>query len=178
MEIAHINGSEKKRENQRRTGSIILIGLLLLSTLGFALGTVADKNSQNLTSERFNGQYWVYTMAGREYYFSISKSEMDFTKINFTMNLADIQNKILYIDNPSGLSSAIIETDLVGWVGKIQPACFGKCVIDIPEKDCTEPIMVIRESESKTVRQQEQCVFIDGDEKTISLFLYQLLGMK
>ena len=122
MKIAHLRGFEEKREKQRRTGSIILVGLLLLSTLGFALSSVVDKNSQGSGSERFNGQYWIYTANGREYYFSFSKSEIDFTNIYFTMNLGDIQNKILYLDNPSGLGRAIIESDLAGWVTRIQPA--------------------------------------------------------
>ena len=175
--ISRIGELEEKQKRQKRIGSIVLVCLLLLSTLGFAIGTVVDKGTQNPgQGAHFNGQYWVYSGAGRDYYFSYNPSDINFTNVSFNMNLGDIQNKILYLDNPENSASAIIESNLAGWVGRIQPACFGECEFDLPERNCSEPLIVIRNSESESIRQEEMCVFVNGGEMAINAFLYKILG--
>lgn len=176
-EVFKISKIESKQKKEKRTGSIILVFLLLLSTLGFALNTVVDRGSQNSGSNsHFNGQYWVYNSAGRDYYFSYSPSDLDFTNIDFSMTVGDLQNKILYIDNPINIGSAVLESNLAGWALRTQPACFGKCELDLPEKNCTEPFIVVRDSDKNTVRQEDKCIFIDGNDKTVNAFVYKILG--
>lgn len=168
--------AEKQRRN-KRLGSIVLISLLVLSTLGFALSSVSNNDPATQKSgSYFNGQYWVYPGAGRDYYFSYGPSELDFTNIDFDMTLADVQGKILYLDNPESLASLIVESNLIGWSSRIQPACYGSCERDLPEKDCSEPIIVVRLSETESVSQQDSCIFISGSDKTVNAFLYRILG--
>ena len=109
-------------------------------------------------------------------FLSYSLDELDFNTIDFSMTIGDLQNKILYVDNPDTIAASVIETNLAGWILRTQSACYGTCALDLPERDCSEPLIVIRTSDANSVRQENKCIFIEGNDKTVNAFLYKILG--
>src|SRR3989344_1756426 len=59
---------------------------------------------------------------------------------------------------------------------RIQLVCYGSCEQDLPEKDCSEEIIVFKDSQENKVYQEENCIFIEGDIKAVDAFLYKILG--
>jgi len=177
---ATLAASEQRR---RRIGGIVIIAILLLSTAGFALSGVGfgNDNSDNGQSDGpvYNGQYWVYTIAGQQYSFTNSASELDFSVVSsLQKNLADFSNRQIYIDSDSSAMSQEILINLGRHVRRINEACYGECEKDLPEKTCdSEPMIIIRTSEQQNIREEQNCIFINGDLKSVDAFLYKILGL-
>ena len=60
---------------------------------------------------------------------------------------------------------------------RVQEACYGPCEEDLPEKNCTDNLIIWQDSPENKVYQEENCVFIDGDMRTVDAFLYDLFGL-
>ena len=58
----------------------------------------------------------------------------------------------------------------------MQEACYGKCEENLPEKDCTENLIVWKESAENKVYQQDSCIFIEGDITAADAFIYKLFN--
>jgi len=173
------SGSEQRR---KRAGGIIIIVLLLLSTIGFAL-SIVDFGSNGATEEKQgfsnNGQYWIYTAGSQKYYFTYHVDEINYT-FSTTKSLADFGSKQVYVDSqiPGGLQE--IYNSLGAYTSRINEACYGSCGRDLPEKNCSisEPLIVLRESNTEKIIESDSCVFIDGNMKTVDAFLYKILGIR
>ncbi len=168
-------------QRRRRVGGIVIITLLLLSTAGFALNGVG--NSGNNVSQDdgpfYNGQYWIYNLAGQQYSFTNSAEEVDFGAVSgLQKNLADFSGNQIYIDSNSNAALQEIYLNLGRHAGRIGEACYGSCEKDLPEKTCSaEPMIVVRISEQQSVREEQNCIFIDGDLKIVDAVLYKILGI-
>jgi hypothetical protein len=67
--------------------------------------------------------------------------------------------------------------NLARYASRFQEACYGECEKDLPEKDCSEKLIVFRESEVKKVYEEGSCVIIEGDMVAVDAFLYRVLGI-
>lgn len=179
--IRSLGEIEKKEQRRKRISGIFIISLLLLSTLGFALSMV-NFGSQNVPDEvqgfSNNGQYWIYTVGTQKYYFTHHIEELDLSIYNISKNLADFGGQQIYVDSQIDGGLQEIYNSLGAYVGRINEACYGECDRDLPEKDCSEPMIVIRNSSTPRIREEDSCVFIEGDMKTLDAFLYKILGIK
>ncbi|MEK6846800.1 MAG: hypothetical protein AABY16_01390 [Nanoarchaeota archaeon] len=177
---ATLAAAEQRRS---RFGGIVIIAILLLSTAGFALSGVGfGSNGSNDGQDDgpvYNGQYWVYNLAGQQYSFTNSASEVDFSAVsNLQKNLADFSGRQVYIDSDNTAALQEILINLGRHVQRISEACYGECDRDLPEKTCESgPMIVVRTSEQQSVREEQNCVFIDGDLRTVDVFLYKILGL-
>lgn len=178
--ITSIAEYSTREQRRKRIGGIVIIVLLLLSTLGFALSIVGigDNSTtvENTQGFSYNGQYWVYTAGLQQYHFLHHPNETNYS-VQLTKNLADFSNKQVYVDSEVIGGAQEIANNLGLYSGKISEACYGECDRDLPEKNCTDPLIVIRESEIESVREEESCVFIEGNMKTIDAFLHRILGI-
>ena len=170
-----------KEQRRRRIGGIIIIALLLLSTAGFALSGVGitRDNSGKDTGPTYNGQYWVYNAGGQQYYFTNAASELDFAIAGgLTKSIIDFSGKSVYIDSDSPTVLQEISQNLGRHVSRLSEACYGDCVRDLPEKSCANDLMIVaRASETPSIREEGKCIFIEGDLKSIDIFLYRALGL-
>ena len=176
--------TEKKQRRNKIIVGFVMIFLMVFSTAGFALyggnsGSNSDENGQTAQEADYNGQYWVYNVAGQEYYFTNSKESVQ--NQNIPVDISAMQNNFIgssvFIDSKNDIVTNELSINLGKIAGRIQKACYGKCNEDLPEKDCTENLIVYKLSEEKKVYQQENCIFIDGDLNTVDAFLYKLLGI-
>lgn len=180
IETAHaIAERERKR---RRIGGIIIIALLVLSTLGFALSGVGLRRDDGASEDglTYNGQYWVYTAGGQQYFFTHHPSELTDVSIQITKTLVDYASKQIYIASEDSLGVQEIATNLGRYSPRISEACYGTCEKDLPEKECVagaEPLIVVRAANAFRVSEQDNCVFIDGDLRSVDAFLYHVLGL-
>ena len=179
----------KTRKNQLIIG-IVLIGLMVFSTVGYALvGNETDSsNSIDYKGVEFveDSGYWFFSVQG-----------IDFSTIYNPLELEDIvpvvystfnsySNKPLYF---VGEGDAVYEIarNLNPFVLRIQSSCLSNedCLGDFPIKDCSlDNVIIIREpleNENEFVYQEENCVFIvsnsENQAEYADAFLFKILGI-
>ena len=171
---------EIKQKRNKKAFGIFFIVLLLLSTAGFALSSVYSNNAGADIQEneaQYNGKYWVYNLEGQNYYFSNKLEDVNFDNVLVNKKINSYYNNNLYIDAENTDVLEILGSNLARFSSRLQEACYEECERDIPEKDCSENLIVWRSSAKNKVYEEQNCVFIDGDLKTVDAFLYRLFGL-
>ena len=171
---------EKREKRNKTIIGIVIITLLVLSTAGFALNGVGigDSNQQPSNgAPYYNGQYWIYGQAGQESYFTYQKEDINFSASLLNKGLSDYYGGIIYIDSQDSTVLNEIAINLRRYSSSIKEACYGACDRDLPEKTCEENLIVFKESENQIIREEQKCVFIYGNLKTVDAFLYNTLGL-
>jgi len=185
--------SEKElREKRVRVifGSIV-IGLLVLSTVGYALvfggqiGGVEPTTQVNTTEfERnpdgsyFNGRYFVYTLGTQQHYFSYAKDAVANVSVTLNTTIQEFLSERVYLVGNDSIFLSEVATNLQPYTGSLQRACLGACEEDLPEKDCSDTHLIVHAaSETLRVYQEEGCIFIEGDVRATDAFLYRFFGL-
>ncbi|MGV8142874.1 MAG: hypothetical protein ACP5NS_04575 [Candidatus Pacearchaeota archaeon] len=170
-----------KEARKKRIGGIVIIALLLLSTAGFALNGVGinSNGSTNNDGLIFDGQSWIYYLGGQPTYrFTYGLNDLNFTDFKLSKNLADLGGKSLYIDSENNIGTQDIAINLGRHVSKIGEACYGSCNRDLQELTCdTENILIVIKSNYTSVKEENNCIFIEEDLRVIDAFLYRILGL-
>ncbi len=170
---------EKQQIKRKRIGGIVIIGLLLLSTLGFAISSTGITKQKKPEGLQYDGQYWTYFVSGiPRYRFAYGLEDLNFENLSLAKTLSDFENKNLFIDSDDSSPIQEIASNLGNHVSKISEACYGSCSKDVPELSCdTEGVLVVIKPEGNSVTENENCIFINGDLKKVDAFLYKLLGL-
>ncbi|MAE49532.1 hypothetical protein CMI48_01755 [Candidatus Pacearchaeota archaeon] len=199
-------GTEAQLDRSRKRNgiiiSVLMLVLLVASSVGFAfLSSNHTSGSQQVAGSE--GAYegsgvggWVVPVLGREVRLTFGLEEVAEIPVALTTGIEAYQGKTLYlaVENPG------IEAELRSTIGvftdRIQLACYGECELDLPEKDCSENVIVwtdgVAEASSAgprssdkvnaasdvggQVTQGEGCVFIEGDLRAVDAFLYKVFG--
>ena len=172
--------AKKQRLIKIIVGSV-LIFLMVFSTAGFALnglggGSSSSSKSNDLEEVYFNGQYWVYTLEGQQFYFTNQIAHVSEIPLSTSVQLSDLFGKTIYLDSENQLVEEEIVNNLGRYIYGVQVACYGECELDLLERGCEENLIVFRKSEEKKVYQEEKCIFIEGDLSSVDAFLYEILG--
>lgn len=180
-QIRSLGEIARKEQRRKRISGIVIISLLLLSTIGFALSMVNFGSNptieENIQGFSNNGQYWIYTAGNQKYYFTHHLEEVNASSYTVSKNLADFGGMQIYVDSELNGGLQEIYNSLGPYV-RVNEACYGSCERDLPEKDCSaEPFIVVRESEISSITEQDSCIFINGNMKTLDAFLYKILGI-
>ncbi len=184
MEIKGIETRDEKERRQKRNrqiGSIILLLILVLSTLGFAFlsGSPIDSgnsDNNNPEVEKLETDKISFNYAGENFNLLSSYLDVKNVSINFTKNIGDYANRIIYVDSKNDGISQELGLTIGKFAARMQKGCYGKCEENLPERNCTDDIIVWREFGENRVYQNESCIFIDGDMKTVDAFIYNLFG--
>ena len=175
---------ERRRTLNKRIASIVMFLLLVTSTLGFAFLSYSSSNSNinnngantNHKSERAKTDGISFQYRGEKFMLISSYFDIENVSVDSTISLQSYSGEILYVD--SGNQGVLQE--IVSTVGKsasrVQRACYGKCEEDLPEKNCTNYLIIWRESNENKVYQNNKCVFIEGDMKAADAFIYRIFG--
>ncbi|MEK6908580.1 MAG: hypothetical protein AABX23_00835 [Nanoarchaeota archaeon] len=181
-QIRSLKEITQREQRRKRISGIVIISLLLLSTLGFALSMV-NFGGNNVPDETQgfsnNGQYWIYTTGNQKYYFTHHVDEVNTSSYQISKNLADLSGKQIYVDTEMIGSLQEIHNSLGLYLGNIKEACYGQCERDLPEKDCSspDPLIVVRDDYIQSITEEQNCIFIKGNMKTVDAFLYKILGI-
>jgi len=160
---------------------VVLIALMIFSTAGFAFyghGTLGVDNTDDIIDEtlNYNGQYLTVNSGGQQFYFSSGEDLIKDIPVNIQKTVGDYTGQTIYVDSENEQNLIEISNNL-GRYGKILPACYGSCERDVPEFDCSQNILVIRDNSERKVYQENNCIFIEGGLSSIDAFLYEILSI-
>ena len=181
--IKRIESEEEREKRRKRKNRIFIILMLLIlvgSSAGFAFLSKPGSNSnqqQNTNVTNVGGSY-ALNYGTDTLYFSYPPDSTKDIKVDINYGINDYHTSPLYVvsDN-DGVFSEIAST-LGKYSQRAQPACYGKCDKNLPEKNCTENLIVWNESAQQRIYQEEKCVFITGDLRAVDAFLYKVFNIK
>ena len=95
--------------------------------------------------------------------------------INF--DIEDYYRKVVYVASDNKGAMYEIGQNLGKYTERMQEACYGNCSENLPEKNCSDLLIVFDESIERKVYQEENCVFIEGDLKAVDAFLWRIFRL-
>lgn len=185
------NKDKKQRRNQLILGMFLVL-TMMLSTFAIVIDSLQNKNQNSV---KYNGYkfevsngYWATTAGQYQFFFRFNPLETKNFSASFDgITLKLVQNYIgkpLYLYSQDSYASQELAQNLRPFVERYQPACLEQtnCPQDIPIKDCTNNFIIYKISNSTSVRQQDNCVFIEGKQEDLVYltdeFLFKILGIK
>lgn len=169
-------GTEQHMEEKRKRNalyiSLFMLAVLVFGTVGYAFATYQGVgNNQNQDTQEGGIEF-----EGQTFFLLNTLEQVNEVSVEGNYNLNDYVGKNVYVDseNPSVLIDAI--QFLSRYSSKIKEACYGSCERDLPEKNCSENIIIWKDSENNRVYKDESCVFIEGDSRAVDAFVYKLMG--
>lgn len=160
---------EAKEQNKRKIIGISLLILMVLSTAGYAFAAFnGDSNPKpTITSSQLK-------VGDRTFNLINSKETVSSVDVPISFRLLDYSGKIVYLDSNLPAASYEVASTIGAFTGKMQEACYLGCDRNLPEKNCSSLMIVINSSAPNSIRQNESCVFIDGDLKQVDAFIYKV----
>lgn len=184
---------EKKKNHDRRNQIILGIGLVVvmfISVAGYAFrgGGSEENSTKKITYNNFefinqNG-YWFLELGEYQFYFSYNPNEV--MKISGDLNLLNnYQGLPLYIYSENNEASSEIYRNLfynTKIVQRMQSACLTQgCDENSPVKTCEDNFIIIKVGNETGIRQEENCVFIEGPKENLTQitdeFLFKIIGV-
>ncbi len=169
---------EKKNKRNIAIMSILMLLLLVISSIGFAFISGPGLGSENQDSqEQETSLYDKISIQYQGTNINLLSSYNDIQNISVdnSINAGPYLGNILYIDAKNNGILQEISSTLGRFSSRVQEVCYGKCQENLPEKNCTENLVVWRESSENKVYQQENCIFIEGDIRAADAFIYKTL---
>jgi hypothetical protein len=181
---------EKKQKRNQLIGGIVLMSILFLSLIGYGLGGKGiKKNKVTYNGQEFveeNG-YWITELG--DFVFSFMYNPNEIENIGAGLNfLNEYSGKPLYISSEDIRSSSEIYRNLVDQnkiVLRMQLACLEGEICEneeLPIKTCEDNFIIIQEAETTNVRQEDNCIFIEGRFENLAKitdgFLLSIIGLQ
>jgi hypothetical protein len=175
---------EKKRKRNSLLMGIFMLGILVLSTAGFAFFLNPDAlsngndNTADVPTSGSVGNRWTETISGQQLYFTNSPNDVEDIPVDITLFLHSYSGLPLFLNSENAAINTEIATTLGRFASRVQEACYGECDNpDLPEKNCNENLIIWKDSIENKVYQEENCVFIEGDIGAVDAFLFKILGV-
>lgn len=187
--ISKSEANKKKRLNKILL-SLGMIFIMFSSILGYAFqsfGGTEEDSENDVKTTKFNGfdfteqsGFWGLNFNGINLIFRYNPSQI--IKSDSVINLLlNYEAKPLYIYSENVQAKSEIRTNLFGFVDSIETACLEGLCDDSQIKTCEDNFIIIKESEANMIKQQDNCLFIEGkSEDLIKLtdgFLYKIFGV-
>ena len=176
--MRHLETQTQREEREKKRGRFIgyfLLAIMVVSTAGYALLSYASTTPAPSTAPDAYGRSPI-SVNGQTLYLTYPSKDLINISITINTSLRDYVGNPLYVstENPTILYE--ISSTLGKFVSKMQEACYGPCTKNLPEKNCTQPVIIVNESEELKVSQEDQCIFIQGDLRSADAFLYRILS--
>jgi len=172
---------EKKQKIRNIIISIILLGIMLFSTIGFAFvyyESDSSTNGQTNSKVQNLGDRWTADYNGQQLMFSSSPESVNATKLFFLIDLSQYYGKTLYIDSESEPIYNEIAANIGPYTQRVQYACYDDCDNSpYVQKNCSDNLIVYRQKNENKVYQNNTCLFIEGDIRAVDAFLYRIFGL-
>lgn len=171
----------RKEKRRNRTISLILLGIMVFGTAGFAFvyNSENDNSGKNVQGKVQNlGNSWVADYGDQTLVFSSSPESLNSTKAGFISDVNQYYSKPLYIDSESETIYYEIYSTLGRYAERSQHVCYGDCENSTwAEKNCTDNVIVFRPGDENKITQSQNCIFINGDIRAVDAFLYRIFGL-
>jgi len=180
----------KKQKKKQFIVSLVLIFVMLSSIVGYSLSGIANQGS---TSIKYNGLKFVYesnywNVEVEDFQFSFAYNPNQVAELNSSFNLLkNYEGKPLYISSENSQAEAEIYKNLFYQnqiAQRVQYACLENetCDGNLPVKNCEDNFIIIKESENNKVKQENNCIFIEGNKddliKLSDSFLFKITGIQ
>lgn len=171
---------EKKRKRNNIILSILMLVILVGSTIGYAFmyysGSSDNTGTTSNEKVRQVGNYWIVNVSGVNFQMSSNPESVINVSVQSFITSANYYGKTVYVDSQGQEVYYEIASTVGKFAGKVQEGCLGSCERNLPEKNCSDYIIVWNKTGSDKVYQRENCVFIEGSMKAVDAFLYKLIG--
>lgn len=181
--------SKKNRIKQIVVG-VLLVFIMILSTVGYSLNSWGKEETKRVLHNGvefiLENNLWNAEIGNFNFLFLYNPTETEkiYSELKYVNEYANLP---LYIYSEDSDATMEIYKNLFYYnniVERIQEACplNETCSVEIPVKNCTNNFIIIRESDEKEIRQEENCVFISNKKeelaKTTDSFLFNILGIQ
>jgi hypothetical protein len=179
---------EKRNKKKQLIVSVILISVMLFGTLGFAVNFSSEDRTERRINYlgyefTFEDSYWITNVEGVDYAFLNNPNDLE--EIEGEVNLVESYfQKPLYFVSEQNEAFFQIYRNLERIAIRTGFACIeeNSCEGNLPLKSCEDNIIIISESNSTRIEQQESCVFIEGNEENLTqiaeVFLLKAIGIR
>jgi len=168
---------EKRRKRNVMIGSMLMLLILIISSLGYAFMGRDSENSKSNSKTYYNGDKWAVDAGGAVLLFSHPPENVSDVIVDTNLTLNDYYQRTLYIVSEDNLIGSEISLSLGKYVSRVQNACYGNCTYDYPEKDCNDNLIIHNSSGSGRIYQENNCIFVDGNLMELDAFLYKVFGL-
>lgn len=173
---------DKKKKNLTIILSVFMLVILVSGTAGYAFlySEPAPDDANNPSSGTEHGEVtnlgsqWALNFEGQTLLFRNSPDEVEDIQVDITNTINSYLGQLIYIDSEDTTIFQELASPLDPYVSRIQRACYGPCEENLPEKTCSDNIIVWVESTENKVYQEDNCVFIEGDILAADAFLYTI----
>jgi hypothetical protein len=191
---------KKRRRNQLIIG-LILVVVMLFSVLGYSFQTEEKSNTNQLKKVNYNGFSFVENSPG---IWTLTIGNSNFLFKNTPTDVETIEGKINLLNTYSGKPLYIhsenreAEAEILGNINYVllrqQYACLDlgnktvetnatkNCDGNWPIKTCNDNFIIIELSDTKSITQVDNCVFIKAPTENITKvsdeFLFKLMGIR
>jgi hypothetical protein len=172
----------KRKKNQIWIGAI-LIGLMVLSTAGYAIlnnESTSTKSKYNGYTFYYNNGYWVVQIQEKQYGFQYLPKDLENVSIAGNYNLQEFSGKVVYfIGTDPAISILLMD---IPEIARYQEACLegANCSnSELPIKNCENNLFIFNSLKNETrVYRINNCIYLEGEgEKAAERFLYKSLGV-
>jgi hypothetical protein len=197
---------KKNRRNQFIVGGILIL-IMVLSTLGYSIGSNMSDTGKNqvITYNGFefseqNG-FWLSKYGNIDLLFKYNPKQTE----NITQNLNSINQyggKPLYIFSDSYEAELEVYRNMQYVAQRMQPACLEvenvtwtsleesiaknitekECKKDSPSKNCEDNFIIIIEGTEPKIIKKENCVFVIAQKENLTMMtdsaLFKIFGIK
>jgi hypothetical protein len=181
----------KKKNKKQLIIGIILIFIMMASTAGYAFsqflggGTTSSEkiNYNDIQFTKSNG-FWIATIQEMQFVFANNPLQVNDTSPRINLTLNDYYQQPLYIYSENTNAESEIYRNLDQIVLRKQYACpeGENCTSDVPVKACNENFIIIKESSTDKILQDNKCIFIEGNAgdltKLTDEFLFNVIGIR
>jgi len=174
---------ERRRNRNIRIMSGLMLFVMVVSTFAFGYSFFVEHDKENNANRQIEqiGEEWVVKYGDNYLRFQSSPYEFNNASTNISININfdinDYYGKVVYVASDNKGSMYEIWQNLGKYTERMQEVCYGNCSENLPEKNCSDLLIVFRESDKRKVYQDENCVFIEGDLKAVDAFLWRIFRL-
>ena len=169
----------KEKARNVRIMSFFMLIILIFGTIGFGfsgLGGGDNSGDGNSQQNSFDGNKTL-KINGEDIMLQNSLNDVKGINMVLFKTINDYANKPVYIDSENQDVFLEIQKSLGKFALSVQEACYENCDENKVKKDCSENLVVWKESPENLIYQQDNCVFIEGDLKAVDAFIYKSFGL-
>jgi len=184
--------SKEETAKKAKKNNLILAGFLILIMMGSVFGIIVGSlgNSSETEKITYNGHEFtnlngLWATKIGEYNFAFIYNPEQVEKISSNVDyLSSYGGKTLYFSSENQNALGEIYRNLNSVVLRFQEACLDEknCKENLPVKNCSNNFIIIRESNLTGITQEENCVFIEGNNENLTAitdeFLFKVLGVE
>ena len=182
--------TEKRQTRNKVIIAVIFIGLMVLSTAGFALFSgngITKKSSKTYNDVEFktndNG-YWEFKIQGQSFQTSFTPEETESISAD-AISISEFSGKPIYFVNSDPASANEILYNMGRYATRYQDVCLKDLNCTNPDnivKTCDDNLIVFKESDEDSVKRDNNCLFINyspGNEVLVgNRLIFKALGVQ